>query len=359
MTTWAGRVFGPGLPPAGTAAEVALDVSMLVLQVAGERWQRVAVTDLALRYSGFNDSQFELAWRDATGAWACHLSAPSDIAALLAAWPVSLAPLPRKLRGPRRHALLPWTTLALIIALPVLLIVAFLFSQERVIDFIVAQISPTVERQIGVATLAQVRATTKFIEQGPQAQALAVVARKLKVGDEPSYRFHLADDKVINAFALPGGDIVVNRGLLLATRNPDELAGVLAHEMQHVALRHSLKSMIRGAGLSMVWALVIGDPSGTLVGQAADRLLGLKFSRDAEREADDQGFTLLVKRGIDPHGMVAFFDTLAKQGGATPPALLSTHPASAEREAALAARLEQLPADCCTPLMIEGVWPPR
>lgn len=99
-------------------------------------------------------------------------------------------------------------------------------------------------------------------------------------------------------------------------------------------------------------------PSATLTGQAADRLLNLKFSRDAEREADEHGFSLLLARGIDPHGMVAFFATLAKQHGAALPALLSSHPASAEREAALVARLEKMPANCCKPLVIDGVWPP-
>ena len=240
-----------------------------------------------------------------------------------------------------------------------MLLVAFLFSQERVIDLIAAQISPEVERQIGAATLAQIKATTRFIENGPEAEALATVAQRVVGDDAANYRFHLADDKLVNAFAVPGGDIVVHRGLLAATRSPDELAGVLAHEIQHVALRHSLKGMIRSAGWSILFSLAVGDLGATLVGQAADRLATLKFSRDAEREADDHGFSLLVERGIDPRGMVSFFDTLAKKDGATPPALLSTHPASAEREAALAARLKALPAGCCKPLHVEVAWPPK
>ena len=199
----------------------------------------------------------------------------------------------------------------------------------------------------------------KLAAMGAQAQALAAVARQVVGDDAASYRFHLADDKMVNAFAVPGGDIVVNRGLLTATRSPEELAGVLAHEIQHVALRHSLQGVVRGAGLSLLFAIVIGDASATLAGQAADRLLGLKFSRDAEREADEHGFGLLLMRGINPHGMVAFFATLAKQGGATPATLLSTHPTSAEREAALATRLKKMPANCCEPLVIDGAWPPR
>ena len=207
--------------------------------------------------------------------------------------------------------------------------------------------------------LAQLKLTTRFVEQGAEAQALARVAHALTVGAAGTYRFHLADDKLVNAFALPGGDIVVNRGLIAATHDAGELAGVLAHEIQHVALRHSLKGMIRSAGMSLLFSMLIGDLGTTLVGQAAENLAGLKFSRDAESEADAEGFNLLVARGIDPRGMVRFFATLAGESGATPPALLSTHPASAEREAALAVRLAALPPDCCKPILTPGAWPPR
>ena len=358
MGPWRGRLFGPGQAAAGSEVGVTLEFGALLLRVAGEPPRQVAVSQLALRYTGFNNRHLELAWQDRDGAWACHLDTPAEIAALLAAWPLDRAPLPASLAGASRHAALPWAALVLFIALPVMLLATFVLSQERVVNYVARHISPEVERQIGAATLAQLKLTTRFVEQGAEAQALARVAESLVVGDSGNYRFHLADDKLVNAFALPGGDIVVNRGLIAATRDAGELAGVLAHEMQHVALRHSLKGMIRSAGTSLLFSMLIGDLGTTLVGQAAENLAGLKFSRDAESEADAEGFNLLVARGIDPRGMVRFFATLAGESGATPPALLSTHPASAEREAALAARLKALPANCCQPLQVAGDWPP-
>lgn len=137
--------------------------------------------------------------------------------------------------------------------MPLLVLTAVLLKQGQVIDFIVQRISPELERQIGAASLAQVRATTRFIEQGAAAQALAAVARQVVGDDTASYRFHLADDKRVNAFAVPGGDIVVNRGLLAATRSPEELAGVLAHEIQHLALRHSLQGVARACRCCSPW----------------------------------------------------------------------------------------------------------
>lgn len=358
MGSWRGRLFGPGQAAAGSEVEVTLDFGALLLRVPGEPPRQVAVSELALRYTGFNNRHLELAWQGSDGAWACHLDRPAEMAALLAAWPAERVPLPASVAGAPRHATLPWAALALFIALPVVLLVTFVLSQERVVDFIARQISPEVERQIGAATLAQLKLTTRFVEQGAEAQALARVAHALTVGAAGTYRFHLADDKLINAFALPGGDIVVNRGLIAATHDAGELAGVLAHEIQHVALRHSLKGMIRSAGMSLLFSMLVGDLGTTLVGHAAENLAGLKFSRDAENEADVEGFNLLVARGIDPRGMMRFFATLAGASGATPPALLSTHPASAEREAALAARVKALPADCCQPLQVAGGWPP-
>jgi predicted Zn-dependent protease len=136
---------------------------------------------------------------------------------------------------------------------------------------------------------------------------------------------------------MPGGVIVVHTGLIRATRRPEELAGVLAHEVQHVEQRHSLKAVIKEAGLRGLWAALSGDLGGTLAGQAALELGALRFSRDAEREADARGFETLVARDIDPAGMVDFFGTMAQRTGASPPAWLSTHPASEARQELLRA----------------------
>lgn len=359
MGPWRARLFGPGAAPAGSEVELALEGDAVVVRMHGAAPRRVALAALRLSRTGFNLGRLELAWQDAEGAWACHLDSAADIAALLEHWPREVLPLPRAVLGARRRALMPWAAVALAIALPVLLLGALIGSQERVVDFIAARISPAIERQIGAMTIAQIKASTPFIEDGAEAEALRYVARQLVDAGDDRYRFHLADDELVNAFAVPGGDIVVHRGLLRATRSADELAGVLAHEIQHVALRHSLKGMIRSAGLSVMVSLVVGDPDVALAGRMADQLLTLKFSRDAEREADDKGFSLLIERGIDAKGMVDFFATLAKQQDKAPPALLSTHPASAERQAALAARLQSVPAGCCKSIDTGNAWPPR
>jgi predicted Zn-dependent protease len=146
---------------------------------------------------------------------------------------------------------------------------------------------------------------------------------------------------------VPGGYVVVNTGLIRAADSAEEVAGVLAHEVQHVERRHTLKNMLHSLGFHALMALALGDISGTALGNVATTLSELKFGRDLESEADTLGLKALKKAGIAPQGMVSFFAKLAKQEkDAAPPALLSTHPASDERMQALNKLVQE-----------QGTWP--
>ncbi len=140
---------------------------------------------------------------------------------------------------------------------------------------------------------------------------------------------------MINAFAAPGGYIVVFRGLLEHTERPEQLAGVLAHEFQHIYKRHTTSAVIQHSASSLLLAAVAGDFSGAMTyGIEAARTIGmLRYSRGFEREADTEGFRLLVRAGIDPAGMVEFFQMLQKKYPDMPGMLgyLSSHPNTQER----------------------------
>jgi beta-barrel assembly-enhancing protease len=166
------------------------------------------------------------------------------------------------------------------------------------------------------------------------------------------FKFHIKQDTNVNAFAIPGGHVVILTGLLDHADSAEEVAGVLAHEIAHVTRRHSLRNIIKSAGLLVVLQALIGDASG-LFGMAAEAsryLLEQKFSRDFEREADDTGWSYLVEANIDPRGMTRFFEKLkqlvADSGMATMEnslSLVNTHPASQERIDRLTGKWEQLP----------------
>jgi Zn-dependent protease with chaperone function len=149
------------------------------------------------------------------------------------------------------------------------------------------------------------------------------------------FRVSVVDSPVVNAFAAPGGYIVVYKGLLLLTQSSEELAGVLAHEIQHVTHRHVTRLLIQQASMGILFGALTGDLNGvmSLGVQAASLLGGLSYSREAEEEADREAVKLLIAARINPHGMVTFFERLRQKNPEISPSLkyLSTHPLLDER----------------------------
>jgi beta-barrel assembly-enhancing protease len=153
------------------------------------------------------------------------------------------------------------------------------------------------------------------------------------------FRFRVVDDSAVNAFALPGGFVVVNRGLLESARSGDEIAGVLGHEIQHALLRHGTRRTLREMGGSIALSLLFGGSDLQRYAELGSRLTGLKYGRAEESEADREGIALLLRANIDPSGLAVFFERLGKEG-MTPPELLSTHPDPGNRALVIrAARL--------------------
>jgi predicted Zn-dependent protease len=151
------------------------------------------------------------------------------------------------------------------------------------------------------------------------------------------YTFHVVvlDTPSINALAAPGGYVVVFRGLLERTETAEELAGVLAHEFQHVLRRHATRALLRHASTGILLAALSGDASGAMTyGLEGARVLAeLRYSRQDEEEADREGYRMLTAAGVDPAGMIRFFETLQKAPGGAPalPSYLSTHPSTEGR----------------------------
>jgi predicted Zn-dependent protease len=150
----------------------------------------------------------------------------------------------------------------------------------------------------------------------------------------------VVDSKMVNAFAVPGGQIGILSGLIEKADTADELAGVLAHEIGHVVHRHPTEGLLRQLGLAATMELLLGG-SGTGIEDAAglgNTLLTLSYSREAEAEADATALAILGRAGIDGHGLHRFFQRLEQEGdlGSSVPSLLLTHPPTAERLAATA-----------------------
>jgi predicted Zn-dependent protease len=169
----------------------------------------------------------------------------------------------------------------------------------------------------------------------------AIVARLLAAGPPSPYtmRVYVVNRPVVNALAAPGGHVVIFHGLLERTGTPEELAGVMAHELQHILRRHTTRAVLQDVGTGLLLAALTGDVTGPLAyGLQAARALGeLSYSRRAEEEADLEGMKMLLAARVDPAGMIAFFTKIQKEEGTQPKALtyLSSHPMPAERIARL------------------------
>jgi predicted Zn-dependent protease len=177
----------------------------------------------------------------------------------------------------------------------------------------------------------------------PQAQAAAeaIVARLAAARPSPyHYKVAIARNEQINAFAAPGGYVVVFTGLLKKTKRPEELAGVLAHELQHVQRRHTTKALLRQASMQLLLSALTGDMG--QVGQAlgiAGTVGTLGYQRADEAEADREGMRILQAARLDGQGMIEAFEMLRREADAPSharlPGFLSTHPDTGDRIAAL------------------------
>ncbi len=155
------------------------------------------------------------------------------------------------------------------------------------------------------------------------------------------YYFRVVNARDINAFALPGGPMYVNRGMIEAARNEGEMAGVMAHELSHVALRHGTAQASKAqkygllAGILGIGGAILGGPAGAAA-QVASQGVGvyfLKFSREYETEADILGAQIMARAGYDPMDLANMFQTIQRQGGGSSGGFLSSHPSPANRYA--------------------------
>ena len=177
------------------------------------------------------------------------------------------------------------------------------------------------------------------------------IARLTSRTDIPDWKFFIVDSREVNAFAVPGGYIYVNRGLIERTQRMDQLAGVLGHEIGHVVRRHSIKQMQQqqGANIGVTLACILTRICDTQASQAAIQVGGTalfaKFSRSDEAEADAEGIKNVVRAGISPNGIPEMFEILIAERQSNPSAVegwFSTHPLEEDRIAATRTQIAQI-----------------
>lgn len=208
----------------------------------------------------------------------------------------------------------------------------------------------SVDETLGAASAEQVELSAPDCGDAAAQKYIEALAAPLlsKVKDQPfTFHFRVADTDEVNAFALPGGYVTVNRGLIEAAESGEEVAGVIGHEIQHALLRHGTKRILRQMGGRALIALVLGGTDLHMIGDATGSLMSLSYDREQESEADVRGIELLVASEMNPEGLATFFARLSKDS-VRPPELLSTHPdpgnrAEVIKEVSAGAKFTKLP----------------
>lgn len=329
--------FPPGVPGAGRPASARVVAGTLRIDTETGQ-ERVPVHSLSFRNGGYDGRQWLMEWQAADGRGSLHLVDAHSARRLLAGAPpevmrrfeLSLAEHGRQ----ERHFRAGLALLAVLCLLPLGMIGLVWLKSDAIIAWAVDRVSLEHEQVLGDLAFAQMRAGLKLRPDGPAPELVRHLGTRLTVGSRYRYRWLVADSPEVNAFAMPGGYVVVYTGLLKAADSAEEVAGVLAHEVQHVERRHALRNLIHDLGWRALLALMLGDASGSVWADAAGRLVGLGYSRDLEREADLGGLKALRQAAIPADGMLLFFEKLARRDGRGI-ALLASHPATEVRLASL------------------------
>lgn len=210
----------------------------------------------------------------------------------------------------------------------------------RMSDYLADRMPLETEVRFGEAVISQMerflggREGSLVCTGGGGKAALDRLAQRLTEGQDLKYELKLSvlNHPMVNAFAAPGGHVVILRGLLDKADNAEEVAAVLAHEIGHVEARDPTRLMLRAAGSAGIVSIVLGDVSGgTVIGILGDQLLQTSYTRAAEKAADAFAIAMLNRAAISSEPFGDFFDKLAKLEGIAIPEYFSSHPSSANR----------------------------
>lgn len=231
----------------------------------------------------------------------------------------------------------------------VLLIMVGQWAVSAMVRSIVRRVPPSVEQELGDSAMKELRRKLHLIEDPVRVASLAKVAAPLvnTAGSGTNrLKFYISELPFPNAFALPGGHVIVTTGMLELTEKPEELLGVLSHELAHVTKRHGLHQLISSAGPLLVFRVFLGGGGsgvGAAFGQASELLVMSSFSKEHEAEADEVGWRSMAAANIDPRGMTRMFlklksYELSQIGLDDGPQAFASHPALDKRIANLEKR---------------------
>lgn len=318
------------------AARVTIEHEAIVARGDDQEW-RVALHEVSLSPGGF-DGDFVFC-RPPDASFTIAVNDPRFVA-MLAAQPdaflkAQLAKIASHQRGHRRGR---WVGIGVVVAC-VALLIGVVASVPRMLAGSIDALPTSIDHQLGEAAVGQVELAGAEVRDPVVLAFVQEIVGRLEpqaAVEGFEFRVRVVESEDVNAFALPGGRMVVFTGLLRRASSADQVAGVLAHEMAHVTLRHGLRNVAHRAGLVLAIQLLLGDASGwvELAADAAVLAQSNDYSREQESAADAEGVRMLMAAGLDPEGLAGFFRLLEEEPGSEltgAMSWLSTHPEHEER----------------------------
>lgn len=356
--------FGEEFPASGTPCLVHVEGQGLTIAVFSDREEGesrsefVEFSELTISAGGLDHNQLVAAWASSAGQRTLYLKSPELIRAFRQAAPAHLSqPLEQaaeQVRQVRQRHRVVW---GLVGGTILVVMLSLWFGSDVLVELAVNRIPVEWEQKLGESAYREFLTGQDVMKDGLAVGAVKEMTQRLAshVPHNP-YRFDVTVVKsdVVNAFALPGGYVVVFTGLMKKADSPEEVAGVLAHELNHVLQRHGLERIIKQLGFVAVVSIVLGNPPGLggVMKQLGIELMTLKFGRAQETEADTTGLDLLHRAKVNPEGMITFFQRLAEKDDGRVE-WLSTHPMSSARADHLKARLAEMPKQTSEPFSFE------
>ena len=345
-------LFGADLPKIGLPAKCTITQAAIHLDF---QLLKIPFSDLSAEVGGFNHDQLQLHWQNDN---ADYMLMPANLAnqkTMRTALPTDQVQGLKKWHKSTSSQSLVWQSVWYGAGFLALMLGLIIWQYDRVLTWAANQVSMETEKKLGDSVLQSISNSDKFLKTGVAVDAVKKIGKQLTQGSRYQYEWYVVQDNTINAFAAPGGIIVVNSGLLKKAE-ANELAAVLSHEIQHVEQRHSLKNMLNSAGIASVVLVVLGDANAVMM-VMAQQISQQYFSRQVEADADLKGAQLLTKHNINPSGMPSFFKKMEAEyqakfkGKDAMPGWLSSHPDTLERIRKAEAYVMQHPCKTCVTLV--------
>lgn len=337
MVEYPGQVLHDQLPRGRKGGVFRTSPDGLVFDT-GEQTFAIPLAEVAIEIGGAGD-RLTYFRTPALPGYAFYTTEKAILRDPLFAQTAAVATSAARARGAHRKGNLVFLSAFVFVAL---LCVALYFAYDPLVARVARSLPVSWEKALGDKMAPLVTASNRKIDDPAITNQLRRLTHPLVAAaarPDLVFTFTVLENPEPNAFALPGGQVVIYSGLLTKARRAEEVAGVLAHEIAHVTRRHHVRGMLKNAGLVVLVQTLLGDATavGAVIAEYTTSLSSLSYSRGFEREADSHGWAYLNAAGFDPNGMIEFFQSLLDDQGEAMRkierglSLLGTHPSTEER----------------------------